>query len=173
MSPAAQAEKIEKLAKELGCETDLHRASTGTYYLTVEYVSESEMRRDVEIKIRFADHGECYCNEDLDVSPTGCDPKQAREYLLRRLGFSETKLRRLRRMRRSTAERDLVRRRKAYFASGEYEADVKWRLERNRPAPTGPTAGEYLSGMKVFTPAQVAKIDEKYGVAAPQPTSNL
>jgi cell division GTPase FtsZ len=77
---------------------DIHQAQTGTVYITAtKWMSLEDAKKSglademdidnaaedgddeisVEVKIRCADHGECYCREDIDVSPTGVTAEEA------------------------------------------------------------------------------------------------
>lgn len=56
------AERFENIMRRAGATLHVHWAQTGTIYVTVDDI----------FKVRFADHGECYCTEDIDVSPDGC-----------------------------------------------------------------------------------------------------
>ena len=57
-------ESVEELLEELEYDYDYSIANTGTYYFTAE-------KDEKEIKIRVADHSECYCNEDHSVDLAG------------------------------------------------------------------------------------------------------
>jgi len=62
-----QAEQFIALIEKAGGSVSFSKAQTGTVYVTVEG----------SFKARFADHGECYCNEDVSVDPQGVSMLQA------------------------------------------------------------------------------------------------
>lgn len=67
--------------------TRLHHAQADEFILTVERMGFAPVRRtantgtvyvDVDgFNVRFADHGECYCREDVSVDPYGLELWQA------------------------------------------------------------------------------------------------
>lgn len=91
------ADRIEKLAEELGFSVERHEAQTGTIYLTIERNSARGLRR---IKLRFSDHSDCYANTDYSADGVEGSPAGARQALMEKLGFSERSIRRLRRFRK-------------------------------------------------------------------------
>ena len=65
-----ESDLIIRWARKLGYSVDEHWANTGTRYLSCSY--------DLfDYKIRVADHGECYCSEDMSVDPDGHTAHQA------------------------------------------------------------------------------------------------
>lgn len=56
-------------------------AATGTRYYTINRYKNDDEEEVETLVIRVADHGECYCREDYDVSPTGLTVTQLREVL--------------------------------------------------------------------------------------------
>ncbi len=72
--PNKQARQIESAATAMGLNVDLHHAQTGTIYLTL----------DENLKIRVADHGECYCSEAISCDPTGYSVDQAIDWIAER-----------------------------------------------------------------------------------------
>lgn len=61
------AGRFASIVERSGGSVDTRTAGTGTIYVTV----------DGWYKVRFADHGECYCSEHLSVDPDGCSLEQA------------------------------------------------------------------------------------------------
>ncbi len=96
MSHHDQADRFEKLARELGCRVDARRANTGTIYVTVDYC-----RLDDAIIVRFADHADAYATASYSVDPAEGTARGARAFLLRRLNTTEKAIRRLRRARKA------------------------------------------------------------------------
>jgi hypothetical protein len=77
--PGPQAKAICKAAELLGIDLDPQRAQTGTIYL-IGSIS------DEEVKIRVADHGECYCTETISCDPAGYTVRDAIEWLAAKVG---------------------------------------------------------------------------------------
>lgn len=75
------ADRISRQARRLGYDVDEHRAQTNTLYLSCDHPNAAG-----QIKIRIADHGECYCSEDISIDPDGCEMFQAIALLARRAG---------------------------------------------------------------------------------------
>ena len=96
-----QLDVLMETAKELNCNADWSQAQTGTIYLTITwnvcdncpasddvcccaledetspFYSPAMIEKDgTEIKVRIADHGECYCTEDHSVDPCGINVNQ-------------------------------------------------------------------------------------------------
>lgn len=71
------ANRFVSIMKKAGASASSTRAGTGTIYVTV----------DGSFKARFADHGECYCREDISVDPDGCTLRQAVEAAGKALGI--------------------------------------------------------------------------------------
>lgn len=67
---ARTAQTIESQGRKLGFDVDIAVASTGTIYLAFS-------KGEVRVKVRVADHGECYCREDISVDPQGSEAWQA------------------------------------------------------------------------------------------------
>jgi hypothetical protein len=67
-----QAESFEKWAKSHFENVHSMTAQTGTVYVTIENDGH-------EYKVRFADHPECYCSEDISVDPDGSNLEQAKD----------------------------------------------------------------------------------------------
>lgn len=61
------AKRFITIMERAGADVEYHVAGTGTIYVTVEVI----------FKVRFADHGECYCREDMSVDPDGYSLMQA------------------------------------------------------------------------------------------------
>jgi hypothetical protein len=61
------ATRFTTIMERAGAKTDYRIAATGTIYVTVEGL----------FKVRFSDHGECYCREDISVDCDGCSLEQA------------------------------------------------------------------------------------------------
>lgn len=61
------ANRFIAIMEKAGASVSFTVAGTGTIYVTV----------DGSFKARFADHGECYCREDISVDPDGCTLEQA------------------------------------------------------------------------------------------------
>lgn len=61
------AYRFTAIMERAGASIDFRTAGTGTIYVTIEGI----------FKVRFADHGECYCREDISVDPDGCSLEQA------------------------------------------------------------------------------------------------
>lgn len=61
------ARQFETIMEKIGSSVRSQTAGTGTIYVTV----------NDSFKVRFADHGECYCHEDISVDPDGCTLYQA------------------------------------------------------------------------------------------------
>ena len=81
-----QALKMEEILKAAGAAVKMKGAGTGSIYLDVTAgvgeADEDGEYDDIETRIiRFADHGECYCREDISVDPDGLTFTQAMEYL--------------------------------------------------------------------------------------------
>lgn len=125
------ADRIEAAAERLGytCPRASY-AQTGTIYLYLQHDNFVE-----EITVRVADHGECYCSEDISVDPDGLTVDQAVEWLARRAGqpvpgwIKANRTRAANRARIEQAKRE-ERERAAQTAAAERDADI----ERNRPA---------------------------------------
>lgn len=78
---------VECILKELGWSFDYSIASTGSRYYTASKCVEDEENDDetcIEVKIRVADHSECYCTEDISIDPDGYAPEQLRQLLKER-----------------------------------------------------------------------------------------
>jgi hypothetical protein len=54
---------------------ELDRSGNGSIYVTYEGPN------DQTVKVRFADHGGCYCSEDVSCDPDGFTPVQVIEFL--------------------------------------------------------------------------------------------
>jgi len=81
-------DKIIKRAEAIGYMVDEYWAKTGTRYLECKYYFDDNVDKDiVTVKIRVADHGECYCSEDISVDPNGCTVDQAIRLLAKRAGI--------------------------------------------------------------------------------------
>jgi hypothetical protein len=118
----AVANSIESLARELGAHVESYQASTGTIYLSVS-------RHGREVKIRVANHGDCYETADLSLDPQGLSLAQVRAALPRLLGVRPGALARLRRARRGAARRhalNLLRRRIAGLGLDAVRAEIGW-----------------------------------------------
>lgn len=102
------AQKIQDLAEELGCDVERHWAQTGTIYLTVTNYAG---RRTMSLKLRFADHADAYANSDYTCDGVEGTVGGARAFLLESLGVTESHVRRLRRMRMLADARDIAARR--------------------------------------------------------------
>lgn len=61
------ATRFTTIMERAGAQADYHTAGTGTIYVTVDNM----------FKVRFSNHGECYCSEDMSVDPDGCSLEQA------------------------------------------------------------------------------------------------
>lgn len=61
------ADRFVSIMEKAGASVDFRVAGTGTVYVVV----------NGSFKARFADHGECYCREDISVDPDGCTLEQA------------------------------------------------------------------------------------------------
>jgi hypothetical protein len=61
------AKRFATIMEKAGASVHWTRAGTGTVYVTI----------NDSFKARFADHGECYCREDISVDPDGCTLEQA------------------------------------------------------------------------------------------------
>ena len=81
--PNPQARQIEKAAKAMGFGVDFHEAQTGTIYLELD--AGGDVNYD-PVKIRVADHGECYCSEDISCDPNGYSAHQTIQWIARRAG---------------------------------------------------------------------------------------
>lgn len=77
--PGPQVKAICKTAELLGIDLDIQHAQTGTIYLTGSI-------GDEEVKIRVADHGECYCTATISCDPTGFTARAAIEWLAAKVG---------------------------------------------------------------------------------------
>lgn len=64
---ADTAKRFVAIMEKAGARVHWTRAGTGTIYVMV----------NDSFKARFADHGECYCHEDISVDPDGCTLEQA------------------------------------------------------------------------------------------------
>lgn len=76
----AAAKRFIKACQKAGASVDWTIAGTGSMYVTVS-------GDEGQIKVRFADHGECYCSEDISVDPEGCDYAQAINATMRETGI--------------------------------------------------------------------------------------
>lgn len=81
--PNPQAKRIVAAAEAMGLSPDTHEAQTGTIYITVDVGGEEDCD---EVKIRVADHAECYCSESISCDPNGYDVQQTIEWLAKRAG---------------------------------------------------------------------------------------
>lgn len=61
------ANRFIAIMEKAGASVNWSRAGTGTIYATV----------NGSFKARFADHGECYCRENISIDPEGCTLEQA------------------------------------------------------------------------------------------------
>ena len=61
------ADRFTKIMEKAGADVRSSEAGTGTIYVTVNQLW----------VVRFADHGECYCRENISVDPDGCSLEQA------------------------------------------------------------------------------------------------
>lgn len=125
--PGPQARAIQRAAELLGLDLDYHQAQTGTIYLTGS-VGEGEE----EIKIRVADHSECYCSESISCDPSGYALRDAIEWLAAKAGrpvpaaiergwrAAETR----KRNREAAREADIVERRSRVLAMLAKNPDV-------------------------------------------------
>ena len=77
--PNPQAKAIERAARLLDIDLESDLAQTGTIYL-------AGLLGDDEVKVRVADHGECYCTEDISCDPTGFTVRNAIEWLAAKAG---------------------------------------------------------------------------------------
>lgn len=115
-----QAHKFAELARKAGGIVTVQRAGTGTIYVTVD-----------SFKARFADHGECYCREDISVDPQGCDLLQALQACASRTGLDFS---------RSIRVREVIARKQAEKAAAfaaelrqiEVESDARDAERRDR-----------------------------------------
>ena len=82
MSILSQADQIEAFARLIGCDVSVSRAATGSRYLTLEHDW-----TEAPFVVRIADHGECYCREQISVDPTGATVAQAQEAIAEHFGF--------------------------------------------------------------------------------------
>jgi len=89
---------LVKLAEELGVQTDIRYAQTGTVYVAFE-------RKGRSTKIRFADHADAYGRADYTADGVEGTLEGARKHLLSALHISEAAVRRLRRAMKSRTER--------------------------------------------------------------------
>lgn len=82
------ADLIRRNAEKLGYYVSNHTAQTGTVYLTCEAVANEGTNEEKVIarKIRIADHGECYCSEDISVDPSGWSAHDAIDRLAELVG---------------------------------------------------------------------------------------
>lgn len=69
------AEQFTSIILRAGGQVDECWAGTGTRYITAYGHPDDEDA--FSIKVRFSDHGECYCSEDMSVDPDGCTLHQA------------------------------------------------------------------------------------------------
>lgn len=109
MSTRTDADRLEKLATELGCEVDRHTAQTGSVYLTI-------WRNGAEFKIRVADHADAHATADYTADGSEGSVAGARAFILGRLRTTEAALKRLRRARKSAQARDSRSRRSQWIA---------------------------------------------------------
>lgn len=89
------AEEFMTAVRGLGFEPDFTVAGTGTIYVSVD-----------GFKVRFADHGECYCHEDISVDPDGCEGWQALAAFCRHADLAEPAFIAAERQRRDAARAD-------------------------------------------------------------------
>lgn len=82
MNVTSATDLIERNAEKLGYGVYVSWAQTGSRYLTCT-------RDDAQVIVRVADHGECYCREDITVDPDGCEPWQAVRLLAEKAGQPE------------------------------------------------------------------------------------
>lgn len=75
------AARFIRLTEKAGATVHASYAGTGSIYVTVTGPEDS-------IKVRFADHGECYCREDISVDPDGCTYEQAVRATMRMTGLN-------------------------------------------------------------------------------------
>ena len=61
------ANRFIAIMEKAGAHVRSTRAGTGSVYVTI----------NDSFKVRFADHGECYCHEDISVDPDGSTLEQA------------------------------------------------------------------------------------------------
>jgi len=97
MNTYEMAEEFERRGRELGYffpESGKSFAATGSIYLTVEagynYDEEAEEFMDfVSTTVRIADHGECYCREDISIDPDGHTIDAALEFIAERVAKAQ------------------------------------------------------------------------------------
>lgn len=77
--PGPQAKAIVRAIEAMGFDADSHQAQTGTIYIETD-IGDEDYR---PVKIRVADHGECYCSEDVTCDPQGYTARQTIEWLAR------------------------------------------------------------------------------------------
>lgn len=99
---------LEKLAEELGLSTDSKFAQTGTVYLTVENA------KGRSLVIRVADHADAYGRADYTCDNCEGTLAGAKLQLLELRGTTQAALRRVRRLRKNHAKRDLSERKRTW-----------------------------------------------------------
>lgn len=120
MGHKQDADRIERLAEELGLSVDRSDAQTGTVYLTITRYEPGE--GDVmETTIRFADHQDAYGRADYTSDGVEGTAAGAREHLLREMRISEEVVRRLRRERSAQASRVAIDQARERIASADRE----------------------------------------------------
>ncbi|MCV6548539.1 MAG: hypothetical protein OIF56_14875 [Cohaesibacter sp.] len=83
----AITEQFKKILERAGATFTIHTAQTGTVYMTIAGADDDHQ----DLKIRIADHGECYCSEDFSIDPEGINLKQAVEFTGKYCGYNVTR----------------------------------------------------------------------------------
>ena len=103
MSVSRKAEIITRWAERMGYRVEESLAQTGTRYLTCTFVGLSPTGQECnyacsedcdccaaadenDVEDYIANHGECYCREDITVDPEGLTTAQAVQILAERIG---------------------------------------------------------------------------------------